>query len=84
MSELMHHHNAARYDHMRSRWNKGKPKPQRVYMTGEEMRRIREDMGVTQEELGRLLGAHNVSISNWERGVWPITEKTARFLRRIR
>lgn len=33
-----------------------------------EIRRIREELGLTQEQFARLLGVHPYTISRWERG----------------
>ena len=37
-------------------------------MTGDEFRFLRSEMGLTQEEAGKLLGRDRVTISRWERG----------------
>lgn len=35
-------------------------------MTPEEMRGIRDGLGLSQEEFGKILEVHNGAISNWE------------------
>ncbi|MEC4682534.1 MAG: helix-turn-helix domain-containing protein [Nitrospirota bacterium] len=35
-------------------------------MTGEEIRDIRKSLGLTQSELGQLVGAHGMTVSKWE------------------
>jgi len=35
-------------------------------MKGKTIRKIREQLGLTQVELGELLGAHAVTVSRWE------------------
>ena len=35
-------------------------------MTGNEIKKIRDDLGLTQTDFGRLLNAHFVTISRWE------------------
>jgi transcriptional regulator with XRE-family HTH domain len=37
-------------------------------MTIDEIARIRADLGMTQEQLARLLGVHGLTVSRWERG----------------
>lgn len=41
-------------------------------MTGEELRREREALGMTQAELGAALDVPGNTISRWERGTVPI------------
>lgn len=35
---------------------------------GEEMKRLREDLGLSQKQVGRLVGVAGETISSWERG----------------
>ena len=35
-------------------------------MSGEQIRRLRKKLGLTQAELAQLLGVHAVSVSRWE------------------
>lgn len=44
-------------------------------MTGDEIRRARERAGLTQEQLGRLVGVSLRTIGNWERGATPISAR---------
>jgi len=37
-------------------------------MLGENIRRLRQERGMCQEELGRRVGASKQSVSNWENG----------------
>lgn len=37
-------------------------------MLGENIRRLRRERGLRQEELGRCVGASKQSVSNWENG----------------
>lgn len=37
-------------------------------MLGENIRRLRQERGLCQEELGRRIGASKQSVSNWENG----------------
>ncbi len=37
-------------------------------MLGENIRRLRQERGLRQEELGRRVGASKQSVSNWENG----------------
>jgi len=38
-------------------------------MSPEEIRKLREDMGVTQREFAEVLGATQAAVSQWESGV---------------
>jgi len=40
-------------------------------MTSDEIKAIREGLGLTQAQLAQLLGVHPITISKWERGVAP-------------
>jgi DNA-binding transcriptional regulator YiaG len=40
-----------------------------ISMTGEDLKSWREQWGITQAELARLLGTYQETISRWERGV---------------
>lgn len=35
----------------------------------EDYRRLRNEMGVTQNDLAQLLGVHPMTVSKWERGI---------------
>lgn len=37
-------------------------------MTGEQIRHLRKDLGMTQAELGAVVNAHFVTVSKWEKG----------------
>ena len=43
-------------------------------MTPEQMKRRREALGLTQEQLARELDVTAMSVSRWERGVYPIPQ----------
>jgi molybdopterin-binding protein len=45
---------------------------------------IRTRLGLSQSELGRILGAHAMTVSKWERGVLKPSEHQARLLRAFR
>jgi len=47
-------------------------------MEGEELRRIRERLGLTQAEMADRLGIHSNSLARLERGERAISEPTAR------
>ncbi len=53
-------------------------------VTGDEVRRIRERLTLTQAALARALGVTRVTVTRWETGVYAIPEPTARLLERIR
>jgi predicted transcriptional regulator len=50
-------------------------------MTGEELRRIRNQLGLTQKEFGDLVGVTWNSIARQERGEIGIREPLARLIR---
>ncbi len=50
-------------------------------MTGEELRRIRERLGLTQRQLAERLGVHWNSVARWERNEMSIRETAARLVR---
>lgn len=52
-------------------------------MKGEEMRRLRKRMGLTQEKLGEKIGVAENTIARWERNEMKINEPAARLLRTI-
>ena len=54
-----------------------------VYMTGDEMRRIRIKLGKTQLELGQLIGKTHKHISRLEQDFYPITKTVARLLQEM-
>jgi transcriptional regulator with XRE-family HTH domain len=43
-------------------------------MTGSEMRRHRETLGLKQTELAERLGVHPMTVSRWERGIGSISK----------
>ena len=50
-------------------------------MTGEDIRREREKLGITQDELAKLLGVATNTVSRWEigqRNPHPLTLKAIR------
>ena len=49
-------------------------------MTGEEFRRIRERLGLTQVEMAEQLGIHSNSLARLERGERAISEPIARLV----
>jgi DNA-binding transcriptional regulator YiaG len=51
---------------------------QPITMSGEELRAIRLALAVGQARFARWLGKHVVTISNYERNVWPIPETVAK------
>ena len=52
--------------------------------SGMNIRSIRTRLGLSQKELGRLLDAHPMTVSKWERGVLKPSEHQARLLRAFR
>jgi DNA-binding transcriptional regulator YiaG len=49
-----------------------------------EMKRIRQELALTQGELAEELGVHRVTVAKWEAGDRGIPEPVARLLLRIR
>jgi transcriptional regulator with XRE-family HTH domain len=41
-------------------------------MNREDLRRRRENLGLTQEQLARELDVTVLTVSRWERGVYPV------------
>jgi len=50
----------------------------------EELKRIRETLGLTQEEFADEIGVHRVTVAKWEAGDRNIPEPVARLVQRIR
>lgn len=50
-------------------------------MTGEELRRIRQRLGLTQARLAERLAVTSTTVARWERGEVPIREPMARLVR---
>lgn len=50
-------------------------------MTGEELHRIRQRLGLTQAQLAERLGVHWNSVARWERNEMSIRETAARLAR---
>jgi transcriptional regulator with XRE-family HTH domain len=49
-------------------------------MTGDELRKLRQRIGLTQTEMAAALDQSFATINRWEQGHRPIPEKTARLL----
>jgi transcriptional regulator with XRE-family HTH domain len=52
-------------------------------MKPEQLRRLRQKLGLTQEELAREVGVARNSVARWERGEMAISEPAARLIQRI-
>jgi DNA-binding transcriptional regulator YiaG len=50
-------------------------------MKGEQVRQIRAQLGLTQEQLAEQVGVHKNTVARWERDELSIREMTARLLR---
>ncbi len=50
-------------------------------MTGDEVRRLRQRLGLTQAQLAERIGVHQNSLARWERGELGIRESAARLMR---
>ena len=56
-------------------------RPRGDAMTGEELRRIRKGLGLTQVQLAERLGVTSTSVARWERDEVGIGEPVARLTR---
>jgi transcriptional regulator with XRE-family HTH domain len=45
------------------------------------VKRLREQMGLTQEAFAKLVGVHPMTVSRWERGVVNVPAPTAKLIR---
>lgn len=52
-------------------------------MTPARLKRIRRELGLTQEELAHRLGVRRVTVARWETGARGIAEPIARLVQRI-
>lgn len=52
-------------------------------MTPMGLRRIRRELGLTQEQLAKVLGVDRVTVARWETGVRAISEPVARLVKRF-
>jgi len=50
-------------------------------MTGDEVRRIRRRLGLTQVEFAKLVGVHSVTVSRWETGELGLRATSEKLLR---
>lgn len=41
-------------------------------MSGDDLRRMRARLGMTQARLAGVLGVHPVTVARWEAGRWPV------------
>jgi len=60
---------------------KGKGRPRGEAMTGAEVRRVRQRLGLTQVQLAAKLGVTENTLARWERGSVGIGEPVARLIR---
>lgn len=54
-----------------------------VAVDGDEFRRLRKEMALTQGALAEHLGVDRVTITRWETGVHRVPEPAARLLERL-
>ena len=63
------------------------PIPYTIYMTGKELKKIRDDLGLSQAKLAVALGNSTMnghrSIRNMEKGVTPISKRLVITLRAL-
>ena len=52
-------------------------------MIGDQLRKARARLGLTQAALGDLIGTTGNTIARWERDEVPVTEIAARFIRHL-
>jgi DNA-binding transcriptional regulator YiaG len=53
-------------------------------MSGDEFRRHRTRLGLTQEALATRIGVHPITISKWERSVVDVPKPVAQLVRLLR
>lgn len=53
-------------------------------MTPAALKRIRRELGLTQQELAALVGVGRIAVARWETGARGISEPIARLVQRIR
>lgn len=41
-------------------------------MTGDELKKVRGSLGLSQESFAKHTGVHRVTVAKWETGVWKI------------
>jgi putative transcriptional regulator len=51
-----------------------------MVMIGADVRKIRERLGLTQEQLAARVGVHKNTVARWERDELSVRETTARLL----
>jgi len=52
-------------------------------MTPSAVKRLREQLGLTQPELAKEIGVHPITVSRWETGARSIPEPVAKLLQRM-
>lgn len=52
-------------------------------LTAREVQRIRERLGLTQQQLADALGVSRESVNKWEAGTKRMSEPTSRLLKRM-
>jgi transcriptional regulator with XRE-family HTH domain len=52
-------------------------------MTGDELRQVRLQLGLTQDELGQRLGVARVTVARWEIGLRRVPELAARLVQHV-
>lgn len=53
-------------------------------MDPDEFKRLREALGLTQDQLAAELGVHRVTVARWETGEHKVPEPAARLLERLK
>ncbi len=53
-------------------------------MKPQDLKRIRQQLGLTQQELADQLGVGRVTVTRWELGLRSISEPIARLVERVR
>lgn len=59
------------------------PPMSKIKMTGEQLRAARLRVRMDQALLGRIVGAHRTTVSDWERGASPVPQCVAVLARLI-
>ena len=54
------------------------PKVDQVYITGEEIRKRRRGLDITQKEFAQMLDCHQPNVARWEAGEVRISRRIAK------
>lgn len=55
----------------------------KIRLTAKEVKKIRDAMGLSQEEFGELIDVHQTRISEWENGKYRPSPRTSKEIIRV-